>query len=155
MTGLFAIIEQSGPSVFMRESLWAFPAALIGHAVGMAILAGGGAVVALRFMGVARQIPVGALAPVYRWMWGGFWLALASGLALLLAYPAKGLTNPVFGLKFALIAGAVALLYALRAKGEVSAGWVKPAAAGVLLLWAGAIFAGRFLAYTHSVLMVS
>src|SRR4029450_1711509 len=40
-------------------------------------------------------------------MWFGFWLNAVSGVALLVAYPTKALTNPVFYLKLALIALAV------------------------------------------------
>lgn len=142
----------------MRESLWAFPAALIVHAVGMALLAGIGAAVGLRALGMARDAPAhlfGLFAPV---MWLGFWLALVSGLALLAAYPAKALTNPVFGVKFMLLAGAMLLVrLLLRPGGSATTPRiiVITAASACLALWAAAIAAGRLLAYTHTVLMVS
>ena len=150
MTELFAIVEQSTPSIFLRESLWAFPLVLVLHAFGMAMLVGPALVLALRRLGVARAAPAAAFAPFRTLMWLGFSLALASGLLLVAAYPAKALTNPVFHLK---LAGMVlALTLALR----LSDG--RPAAlhaAASLALWAGVIVAGRLLAYTHSVLLVS
>ena len=42
-------------------------------------------------------------------MWFGFWLNAISGVALLIAYPTKALTNPVFYLKLVLIALAMVL----------------------------------------------
>ena len=43
----------------------------------------------------------------YRAMWAGFWVNAFSGVLLLIAYPTKALTNPVFYLKLALIAVAI------------------------------------------------
>ena len=42
-------------------------------------------------------------------LWIGFWINAASGVLLLIAYPTKALTNPVFGLKLALIAVAMGI----------------------------------------------
>jgi hypothetical protein len=103
------------------------------------------------------------LAGIYRIMWAGFAVNLLSGLALLAAYPAKALTNWVFFGKLALVGAALWALEQTRGELLVEA---SPAATTVnsrvrqlavlsLLLWAGAIFAGRFLAYTHSILLVS
>ena len=41
---------------------------------------------------------------------GGFWLNAVSGVLLLVGYPTKALTNPVFYLKLLLIAVAMVLL---------------------------------------------
>lgn len=153
MTDFFAAIEQSAFSVFMRESLWAFPAALIFHAIGMAFLAGLGAAVCLRAIGVARSAPASLFARFLPVMWLGFWMSLASGLALLAAYPAKALTNPVFALKFLLLGGAALLVRQIIRRSSDAASPIVAWAS--LALWAGAIAAGRLLAYTHTVLMVS
>jgi hypothetical protein len=93
-------------------------------------------------------------------MWLGFGINLVSGLALLLAYPAKALTNGVFYLKMALVLAAVYV--AARINRELAAGGgVAALVAGFdarrwavisLLIWAAAIVTGRLLAYTHSVL---
>jgi hypothetical protein len=96
-------------------------------------------------------------------MWFGFWLNAISGVALLIAYPTKALTNPVFYLKLGLIAIAVwlAALICARLFGDstssdgVPSGVVKRLAAASLVCWAGAITAGRLLAYTYTRLMMT
>jgi hypothetical protein len=89
-------------------------------------------------------------------MWLGFGINLLSGIALLLAYPAKALTNWVFYFKMALVLLAVAV--AARINRELMT--ARPTAAfdarrwaiASLLLWSGAIVTGRLLAYTAQVL---
>ena len=161
MMEFFAALEQTGPSIFVRESLWAFPALLIAHALGMAFLVGPGLAIDLRVLGVAKAAPLRLFPRLFPVMQAGFVLALISGAALLLAYPAKALTNPVFYLKFAFLLAAGALTWAL-ARRLMRGGtqepkpvrvWARSAAAVCILMWTGAIFAGRFLAYTHSILM--
>ena len=49
-------------------------------------------------------------------LWAGFWLNAASGLLLLIGYPTKALTNPVFYLKLTLIAVAMVLLVRISRK---------------------------------------
>jgi hypothetical protein len=80
-----------------------------------------------------------------------------TGLALLLAYPTKALTNPVFYLKLALIAAGLLLLRAtlrhVRERPTIS-GATKLLAVVSLVVWAAAIAAGRLLAYTCTRLTV-
>jgi len=159
MIAIFAWIEQTPLSVFMREDLWAFPATLILHSVSMGMLAGGGIVIGLRVLGVAKGARLELFAKFIPVMWAGFWLALVTGLLLLSAYPAKALTNPVFALKFVML-GAAGLLVRAMAKRVLPAGvaapdWGRWVAGASLFAWAGAITAGRFLAYTNHMLLVS
>ena len=65
----------------------------------VAVAAGLAAVLDLRILGVARGVPLvefGRFRPV---LWGGFWVNAVSGVLLLVGYPTKALTNPVFYLK--------------------------------------------------------
>jgi hypothetical protein len=74
-----------------------------------------------------------------------------SGLALLLAYPTKALTNPVFYLKLALIAVALMILRGILRRTAMAVparGVVQVLAVASLVSWVGAITAGRLLAYT-------
>jgi hypothetical protein len=90
-------------------------------------------------------------------MWLELWLNIASWIALLVAYPTKALTNPVFYLKLALIGAALAILKIVRR--DVLADTAPPAVASrrglkwlavaSLACWIGAITAGRLLAYTY------
>ncbi len=155
MMEVFGWIEGTAVSIWVRESMWAFPFWLILHAIGMAFLAGGVILLGLRRAGVSDM---GRLADFVRFstvMWAGFWVSLVSGVFLLLAYPAKGLTNPLFGLKFVLLASSVLLLRAaLRVPEEQVPRWQgRGLAIAAMLAVAGAIFAGRFLAYTHKILL--
>jgi hypothetical protein len=77
---------------------------------------------------------------------------------LLLAYPTKALTNPVFYAKLALIGFGVVLAFRIRREvDENSADPPKMArmlAAVSLACWVAVIFAGRLLAYTCTRLTV-
>src|SRR5206468_8258 len=65
------------------------------------------ALVDLRVLGMAPGIPLSALEDFYPIMRVGFWINAMSGLLLLIAYPTKALTNPMFYAKLTLIALAV------------------------------------------------
>ena len=90
-------------------------------------------------------------------MWFGLWLNVVTGLALLLAYPTKALTNPLFYLKLTLIVAALLILRTtlVRVRGASAiSGTTKLLAAASLLVWAATIAAGRLLAYTCTRLTV-
>jgi hypothetical protein len=95
-------------------------------------------------------------------MWAGFWVNAVSGVLLLIAYPTKALTNPLFFVKLALIGAGIKLAYVIRRHmlaGEAGAGAAVSARlralAGLsLLVWVATITAGRLLAYTCTRLTV-
>lgn len=154
----FVWLETTALSVWLVESpsLFAFPGILAAHTVGLGLLAGLSAALDLRLLGVAPGISPAAFVRLRPVMWFGFWLNLTSGLLLLLAYPTKALTNPVFYLKLGLIGVALIVLRAqLRAARD---GWTGPGTTRLavlsLVVWAGAITAGRLLAYTCTRLTV-
>ena len=152
-------LEGTSFSIWMREepSIWAFPAILAVHTIGMGLVAGISAALDLRILGVGRGLPVQEMRRFYPVMWVAFWLNFASGIALLIGYPTKALTNPVFYLKLVFIAVAVALAvrigHRIAGADDDRVRRLKGMATLSLLCWAGAIFAGRLLAYTHSRLM--
>lgn len=164
MMALLASIEQNALSVWVRESpsLLAFPFILWLHTLGLAMLAGINVGLATWLL-AARTVPSFDLASVYRVMWLGFGINAVSGLTLLAAYPAKALTNWVFFVKLALVAAALWALQRTRVEIAVANGTaareVTPRARRLallsLVLWAGTIFAGRLLAYTHHILLAS
>lgn len=163
MMSLLASFEQNAFSVWMRESpsLLAFPFILYLHTLGLALLAGLNVGLDLWLLG-RRTVPPIRLANVYRIMWLGFGINLISGLALLAAYPAKALTNWVFFAKMALVVLALWVLERLRGELEVPNGAAREVSARArnlavvsLLVWAGTILAGRYLAYTHHILLAS
>ena len=143
----------------MREepSIFAFPAILSLHTIGLAFVVGINVVIALRVLGVAPVIPADELKRFMPVMWAGFWLNAVSGLVLLIGYPTKALTNPVFYLKLAFVGLGVVIIRRMAAtlfvSGAKGVGSLKPLAWASLVCWGGAIAAGRLLAYTHTRLL--
>jgi hypothetical protein len=95
-------------------------------------------------------------------MWFGFWMQVASGLLLIIAFPTKALTNPVFYTKLILIGFAMTMMVKLNLRlfsdsglnddeGMVSKG--RNLATWSLICWAVAMTAGRMLAYTAKYLV--
>lgn len=165
MDPFFLWLESTWISVWVRESIsvFAFPMILAYHTVGMGLVAGLSSAVDLRILGAARRVPLTALRRFVPLMWFGFWLNAASGVLLLLAYPTKALTNPVFYTKLVCVAFAVVILRTITRSvlqdpgldlGEIPsrARWLAGAS---LFCWAGAILAGRLLAYTYTRLLAS
>lgn len=153
-------LESTGLSIWLREdpSIFVFPMILAVHTIGLGLLAGLNAALDLRLLGAARQIPVMEFRRFLPMMWLGLWLNVVSGVLLLIAYPTKALTNPVFYLKLGLIALALAILQAIRRRAfglRNASRSVRPLAAASLACWAGTIAAGRLLAYTYTRLMAS
>ena len=137
--------------------MFAFPFILVVHAWGMGLLAGGNAAVDLRILGFAPRVPLSAMAKFYPVMWFGFVINTISGLLLLIGYPTKALTNPVFYIKIACIAVGMVLMVQMRRrvfpKDEALPRNATVMAGLSLMVWPGAIFAGRLLAYTCTYLM--
>ncbi|MEQ1909271.1 MAG: hypothetical protein ABMA15_10640 [Vicinamibacterales bacterium] len=164
MNELLRWLEATPLSIWTREStsVLAFPAILSAHAIGMALAAGVSGAVALRLLGAAQTIPAGRLQSFVPVLWIGFWLNASSGVLLLIAYPTKALTNPVFYLKLGCIALAMTTFVAIRRRLDVQAlasdavatGSLRWLAIVSLAAWVGAIFAGRLLAYTYHRLLV-
>lgn len=151
---MFAYVEASALSTWIREAdtVFAFQGILVAHALGMGFLAGGNAAIDLRILGVARGIPLPSLERWFPVLWISFVLSAVSGVLLLIAYPTKALTNPLFHVKIVCIALAVWLMQVIRKvvlRGSGSPKGVRLAAVS-LLLWIAIIGAGRLLAYTYT-----
>ena len=156
-------LESTSFSVWIRESpsLLAFPMILCFHTIGMGVVAGVNGAIALRILGVGSGVPIDEMRRFLPIMWFGFWLNAASGIALLIAYPTKALTNPVFYLKLALVAASLMLARSIARRirredapaDRAASGRMKALAAASLAAWAGAITSGRLLAYTYTHLM--
>ena len=163
MDPFFLWLESTSLSVWTREStsVFAFPAILSAHAIGMGLAAGINAALALHLLGVGPGIPMRELRRFIPFMWIGFWLNAVSGVVLLISYPTKALTNPVFYLKLSLIACAMWIFFVIDRRvlrdpaSEISEPFgTRTLAIGSLICWAGAITSGRLLAYTYSRLLV-
>ena len=156
MHELLLWLEATAVSTWVRESgsLWAYPTVLAAHTVGMSLLVGANAALDLRLLGVAPQVPLGPLAVMFRALWTGAALSIVSGLLLFGADASTKGATPVFLVKLVLIAAALAVARRLRRtiyRPDTDAVSVPLSAKGLavasLLLWAGAITAGRYMAY--------
>jgi hypothetical protein len=153
-----AWLEGSSFATWVRESgsLWAYPTILTLHTFGLGVLVGANAVVNLRVLGFAHSIPLGPLRRLFRLMWAGFAVNAVSGTILFVADATTKVAQPVFLIKLVFIAFGVITIRLLDAavygdSGGVDSGLVpargKLLAAASLFLWAGAITAGRLMAY--------
>ena len=162
MESFFVWLEATPLSTWLRESpsLWAFPFVLILHTVGLAFFVGANVAWDVRVLGFSMGIPLDALRRYFLVMWAGFWINAVSGVLLLIAYPTKAFTNPLFYAKLALIGLGIALALRIR-RGvqDVRADSDAPEPARTLAAvslgcWVAVIFAGRLLAYTCTRLTV-
>jgi hypothetical protein len=159
MDSFLALIENGALSTFIRETptVFVFPAILTLHTIGMGVLAGGSIAIDLRILGFAPKM---ALAPMGRFFLV-LWLALVvnavSGILLLIAYPTKALTNPLFYVKLLLIALGVMVLLRLKRRifddprierMPIERGDRRLALISIAI-WLATIAAGRLLAYTY------
>ena len=152
-------IEETGLSTWLRESEspFAFYFVLLFHTFGLALLVGANAVIDLRLLGIQREIPLGPLKRLFGVMWFGFAINAASGALLLIAYPTKAFTNPVFYSKLLLIGFGVWVMTKLQSRvfGDSSLDEAAMIVRGrtlakwSLFLWIAVITAGRLLAYTY------
>jgi hypothetical protein len=148
-------IESSAFSSWLKESpsLLAYPAVLFLHSIGLVFTAGPSAVISARLLGVGRGLPLAPLDRLFPVIWVGFWVSAVSGLLMLAVDATTKLASPLFNLKMVFVAAAVALMVfvrrTLKAGGATSLDpsrgrWLAIAS---LICWAGAIAAGRFMAY--------
>jgi hypothetical protein len=154
--GVLNWLESIPLAVWVHESpsVWAQPTVLTLHTTGMAVLAGACWVLDLRLLGVSRNIPLSAFRWVFRAVAVGLVVNVLTGV-LLFAPRATSLASATpFLIKMGLVIASVATVLPLRThvlsgapdQREVSGG-ARLLAIASILAWAGAITAGRLLAY--------
>ena len=157
MMELLMRLEESGLSTWLRESqsIMAFPMVLALHTVGLGLVVGCTVVVNLRLLGGASHIPIKPLEKFFSIMWIGFAVNAVSGVMLFAKEATTVSISAVFWVKMTLIALAMWVVTRIRTKvfddplidtHPVPAN-VRVLALVSILLWAGAITAGRLLAY--------
>ena len=151
-------LEGTALATWVRESpsLWAYPTVLTLHTAGLGVVVGAATVVDLRLLGYAKRIRVATLAPLFPVMAWAFALNAITGALLFMADATTKAKQPVFYLKLTMIFIALWCTFATRRivsdNSTESAADVVPAHAArlsmaSLLLWTGAIAAGRLMAY--------
>ena len=150
-------IENSSLGIWVRESgsLWSYPTIIFFHSLGLSFLVGMSVALDLRLLGVAPRLPIAPLENLFPIMWLGFLVNTVSGVALLIADASTMLVSPVFLVKMACIVAAVINMVVLK-RLLFSSPWpessrlplkAKLLAVTSLVLWTGAIIAGRLTAY--------
>ena len=153
---IFLALQESALGQLMRASPFLYPAAEILHILGFVVLVGSILALDLRLLGLGRAIAIQPMAqlllPLSRI---GFVVAIGMGFLLFSADAAHVVRNPAFQAKLLLIVAAlinIAIAHlgpwrrALLWRSEASAG-AKLTGFASLLLWIGAVCAGRLIAY--------
>ena len=154
----FNWLQDSGFATWLREAdvLWAYDLYLTSHAIGMAMVVGLSATVALRILGFAPSLPLAPMEKYFPFMFAGFWLNFGSGVVLFIAYPVRAVTNPGFYIKMAGVLLAFLCIRRIRRQvfGNPARLGTKPvpmngkiSAGALLFIWWGTILAGRLMAY--------
>jgi hypothetical protein len=151
-------IEQWPVAAALRDGRWTYAAVNGAHVTGIALLFGAIVPLDLRLLGLWRQIPIRTLArvlvPVAVF---GLLLAASAGVLMFSIRATEYAAKPVFQLKLALIACAVANALLLRRAvawetarddaGAAPPGRLRAAGALSILLWLGVIVCGRSIAF--------
>ena len=150
-------LADSAPAVALRRPGPAYPLLNAAHIMSIGLVFGSAVVLDLRLLGVLRTPSVRDLGPLLSQAAAvGVCLALATGLFLFSVRPDAYARNPAFLLKLTLVALGIANAFALRMGrhwrqaldgGDVHLR-VKTAAGVSLAIWAAAIIAGRWIAFT-------
>ena len=155
----FQWLEGTAGSLYIRESIMAYPIIETTHVLALCLFLGLIALLDLRLVGVGlRGVPVSEVAGrLLPWALFGFSLMLVSGLLLFYSGPVKAANNIFFRIKMLLIVltGLNALLFHFTIYKRV-ASWdnapsppLRAKVAGVLslVLWSGVVICGRMQAY--------
>jgi hypothetical protein len=157
MKELLVSLEQSGLGSWVRDAptIWAFPTILFLHTLGMAIVAGGSAMLSLMVLGFWPAAPMKPFARMFPWLWVAFGVNAVTGTMMLVADATNKLTSLDFYIKMALVFAGMFVLIQMRRQifenpklDDVPlSGSAKLLAWASLACWFGAITAGRLLAY--------
>lgn len=130
------------------------------HLLAISAIMGSIVLVDLRILGLALtgQRVADLTRRLMPWTWWALPFLFVSGIFFVLARPQRYAVNPVFAVKFVLLALAIVVTLAIhtiarRNPSYWDAGPVgKLVAAVSLLLWVGVVFAGRWIAYVDYLL---
>jgi hypothetical protein len=129
---------------------WAYPVLEVVHLVGIALLLGNLVLLELRVLGVAKTLPLPALARAALGLTlCGFGLAAGSGLLMFASQPLELLANRAFTIKMGLLmlAGTNAAMFHARGGLHKLDATARLQTALSLGIWLAVITCGRFIAY--------
>jgi hypothetical protein len=151
-------LEQSALGAAIRQSVWAYPAANVGHVVALTLFAGSVAIMDARLLGAfAATPPASVVRPARRMAMAGLLLMALTGSILFTAEASHVALNRVFQIKAILIALGVvnavlvgrALDKALEATPAFAPLPARVRLAGLVSLgiWMSVAACGRLIAY--------
>lgn len=149
-------LQNSAFSTWIQTT--AYPIVITAHSIGLALLVGLLVVIDLRVLGFAKGAALPDLRKLMIVVWFGFWCNAISGVMLFVIDAKKDYYSWLFRSKLLLIAlglimGARITSTVLKKTNEYASGdadaphQAKVLAVGSLLVWASAIFIGRWMAY--------
>ena len=157
MHNFLEFLENLSFSMWVKDAptIWAFPTILVLHTIGMAIVAGGSAMISFAVLGFWPAAPIKPFERMFPFMWGAFWLNAVTGTMMLIADATTNLTTLDFYIKMAFVFAGIYFLSRTRRQifGDPQVDQVpfnsnaKMLAWASLACWFGAITSGRLLAY--------
>jgi hypothetical protein len=150
---LLEAIEGLGPTSLLRTSFVAYPLVNALHIAAIGALFTSVALMDLAVLGFVRSIPREKLIALLRpFALGGFAVAVLTGIALFSVQATAYAGNPAFLVKLGLIVLAMVNfgVFASLDRGAPSGASSPPlrlSAAASILLWSGALVAGRFIGF--------
>lgn len=158
MMNLYTWLEATALATWVREAptVWAYATILTLHTLGMGVLVGASMVLSLRLLGVGGTIPLVPLRILFRVVWAGFAVNLATGTMLFAADATGRGVQGLFFTKLLFVAtGVVSVIlierhvYSGNSDPPVVSATAKRLAFLSLVAWVAAITAGRLLAYVR------
>jgi hypothetical protein len=154
-------LESLSYSAWVRESpsLWAFPALLFVHTLGMSLVAGGSAVISMALLGFWPKTAIKPLERLFPVMWFGFAINLFTGVSIFLKDASIYGRNYDLYVKLVFVVAGVALISMTRKQVFADPGLdtrpvssrAKMLAWASLTCWFCAIVSGRLIAYVGPV----
>lgn len=154
-------LESTPIAVWVQSSLWGYPLTLSMHAIGMAIVVGLTAVIALRLLGYPQGVPVSGLKSLTPALLFGLGLNALTGVFLFMADASRLFFNAPFQIKILMIIIGCVLVWRLDVTvlrpAALSAGagtdFILPpsvkftALSAIFIWWFSVVLSGRLIGY--------
>lgn len=154
-------LSETPLSLTIQNIQWIIPTTQTIHILCIALVISCASLMGLRLLNLtAKETPTAAYAARFLpWIWYSLPVLLISGSILIIGEPSRSLENPAFQLKMVLLILAMVATFVLhRPINHEPAYWeltvahqrtAKVVAIVSLVLWAGIIFCGRWIAYMN------
>jgi hypothetical protein len=161
LSELSAWLEKTQLSQLIQTHEWIIPTAQSIHILAIAVVTASALMINLRLLGLyATDQPLSeVMARFLPFIWWPLIVLLLTGTIMIIGEPPRSLKNPIFQLKMLLLVAAllVATICQVTLRLQPAFGELTPrrTAGSVILactslgLWAGIVFAGRWIAYYY------